>query len=468
MPSYKTAIASAAMIAMGYLANPNTVYSQFAKPQATQKSASVQDTIKKTQTLQNRILSKDQSWTFSATGEGIFLKNFVYSLNIDSNSNCDLEGMLSAVKGDVHYEVMGAKKGLENTLSYLRKIKNQTGEQKASMRYMEGLLKNTEESDSQSVRLLGKSLQDRVIAPQQDSLFVNGEWQIKEGRYIIMARSETKTFGGVKYVANSVPILVDVRTNSLNVAERKNIASFAPFTKPYATADSTAKAREEKERLAKARADSIVKVEARKQIQTSIVKKYVSEDIKLKTRFGLESAFGTNQEGIVGAFVGVPLDKTVNVEAYGNFYFAKGKPISSTSVTDTTFREVELIGPGTYKQRTDEITTITEDKARAEFGAGLSYKISEGLEIPVRAGVVFSKGEETIEGKSTITHERNQLPLGNPEVITNSKKGEGSNSKKFSLSLGALYNLNRNFSVGASFNRVGEANSGRINLRYRF
>ena len=57
------------------------------------------------------------------------------------------------------------------------------------------------------------------------------------------------------------------------------------------------------------------------------------------TRFGLEYALGTNREELAGAFLEIPLTSWLAVEGFGNYYFAKGNPLSSGTQTEVTTRQ---------------------------------------------------------------------------------------------------------------------------------
>ena len=87
---------------------------------------------------------------------------------------------------------------------------------------------------------------------------------------------------------------------------------------------------------------------------------------KLRTRYGVELGAGTNLsgenelEGIVGGFVETPFTRGISVEGYLNFHVYGGSPISFDTTSTETIRETELIGPGTYKSRTDSLSTFTE------------------------------------------------------------------------------------------------------------
>ena len=187
-----------------------------------------------------------------------------------------------------------------------------------------------------------------------------------------------------------------------------------------------------------------------------------------KTAFGLEAMVGTNGEKIAGVFVKVPLASWLNVEGYGDYFAAKGNPFVSDMGTQVTQRERQLIGSATYKQRTDDIHTTAEERAISDIGAGITFRINDNFEFPLRIGAGLMRQEKTLDGKSTISFERNDQPLQEPSIITNTQKESPVTKGVLSLSAGARYNLTKNLSFGASINRTGKRNSGRINLRVGF
>lgn len=469
---FKKAIASATMIATSYLANPNESIAQ----QPGARPAAVR-------TVENIIRLKPNDGCYSATGEGVFLKNFCYNRILTPDGDFDLYDVFETPNGDVTCSVVDAKEGLRIGLKYLEN-KPKTGENLASRKQIEILMRKTPQSNANSVSLLERAVSDCRIDTKGDGLYVDGKWKIEGGKYVFRISSKNQTVTDAKgnktiYKAHSLPIIVDFSLNSdPDYLEGGRQAAGPTISTPMPSrdkivADSLDQVR--REHLRKAReefsrdsiaAESRARKEEKERLEVSRSSR-PSRTHTLSPRFGLEAAVGTNEEVVLGTFVELPA-KEFSVQAYGNFY-ASGEPIKSNSNTVVTMREKELIGPGTYKQRTDEITTLSEDKPRFEFGVGASYKPNRrDFEFPVRVGLNFSKQTEKVEGKSTIIHERNMLPLGEPQVITNSMIGGKKNSTNLSLGVGAIYNVDHNWSVGASANRVGSKNSLRLIGRYRF
>ena len=471
--SLYNSIIPAAMIALGSLGY-NSANAQQA-PDSTKKQS-------QTQTFRNLIYSTDSELNYSACGDGVLLKDFVHNLKLEPDTDIDIKKAFRSKKGQVTLTAVGTKRGYTDILSYLGKSEPMTDRIKACIDYFRGLSKSTEDSDPKSVSLLEKSLRDGKV-DRGDSLFSGGQERIKDGRYIFVVRSPevVENVGGIRtvYQANSIPFIVDVKTDSDGYAKPKvNVDSLEEAIRDRVSRQVRDSLEREKVARDKFVSDSIKEADAERARERGKVivgtKPYGPRKEKLKTRYGFEVGAGTNLsgenelEGIVGGFVNIPLSKTISVGGYGDFYVLRGNPISSGSVTDTLFRGVELIGPGTYKHRVDRTTTKTEDDAKVELGAEFSFR-SEKWVFPVRAGVVFSGREETIEGESDVWHERNKKLLGKRETIKGDPmEGESSNSTNFSFSFGADYKLTKNFSVGTSFNRTGEKNSGRLNLRYTF
>ena len=512
--SYSTKIAMGALALMGYLGNVN--------------SAEAQQSMR-----QNRILSRNEE--NSATGEGVLLKDFAYKMNFAPNTkvnniinnlglvpntkvSLDSAFGLYAQKGEVSYNVVGGREGLRSVLSTLRKNKNPDGKEKASIHYIEGLLRNTSPSDTASVGALERAVRDKVIDVGREAK------NVVSGRYVFIAKS--KAMEG--YEANSIPIIVDIKNSSYShshkyveavpsakITEKKNVPAKTQSSKDNAAkekalrenlalerhkldssnqvsaeralrqaylTDSTKKAIARDNAIkAKQYSDSVsdAKAKAREKFvrdstenaRTEARKKFVADSTananKPKTRFGIEAGYGTNGEAVTGAFVEVPLSSSVSLEGFGNYFVSNGKADTLQVRADTTLRDRQLIGPGTYKQRTDEIITTSEDEAIVDVGLGLLLKAGN-VRFNFRGGVGMSSQDGTIDGKSTIAFERNMAPLGQPETITNSMPGKKKNLTEALFSAGAMYDFNRNVSLGVSFNGVGKRSGGRINFRYRF
>ena len=442
--SYLTTLAATAIVAANYLINPGSAYSQTTKPDSAQTTQ---------QTRRDLIYSSNPC--LSATGEGVLLKRECHPLPLAPNSRTDIGQMfeLFSVSGKLDYTAVSGNDGIKMAVSYLKGEK-QTLLNRASVSHLEKeLLRLTPDNDPASVAWLNEAVSDGVV-DAKDSLFSGNNLKLEEGLYAIVARSSNE----------SIPILVKVSYDASEVRREQEARNAT------AKADSIAKLRVQYQSVR----DSLATLNRARRDRELFVKDsldmaaYVEQQkgSGLKTRFGLEAGYGTNKEGIAGAFVEVPLTSAISVEGFGDYFVLAGNADSSIKA-DTTARERQLIGPGTYKDRVDKEITTSEHKSKADFGLGLLLGAGD-LRFNVRGGVNLYSMEEETDGESTISFERNGVPLGQPETITNSKGKSKGNSVRASFSAGALYDVNRRFSVGASYDRFGKKNGGRINLRLRF
>lgn len=183
-------------------------------------------------------------------------------------------------------------------------------------------------------------------------------------------------------------------------------------------------------------------------------------------KFGVEASAGTEMEGVIGGFASVPVFPWLNLEAYAGFFASKGYFIARNASEIITAREKILIGPATYKQRTDKIKTNSKKSPIAEVGMGTIVDLGKNFGIPIRAGVEIFNNEVTKTGSSTIEFERNNALLKAPSIIENTIV-ENSAGSKFALSAGLAYQINSSLSVEALLNS-GLENSGRLKLRWGF
>ena len=193
---------------------------------------SLSATDQKKKTIENRIYSSLPE--NSASGEGVALKDFVYDINLNSDSNVKLDEVfgLYAKKGDIQYNVIDAQKGLKNIIVFLEKNLNSRDAQSKSERiatinHYKNLLQKTSESDISSLNNLEKAVQDGVIDVRGDSLVLPEGWKIKEGKYVLVAKSKSLESGNEKYVANSIPLVVNIKFSSEKPSEIKHDAQSA-------------------------------------------------------------------------------------------------------------------------------------------------------------------------------------------------------------------------------------------------
>ncbi len=159
---------------------------------------------------QNRIYSSNSE--LSTAGEGVGLKDFVFNLDLDSDSKINLNDKfgLYAKRGDISYDVIDARKGLKSIISYLKKdLSSRDSQSKkeriATIRYYQSLLKKTPHNERASLNKLEKAVKDGVLDVQKESL-----GHIELGRYFIVAKSES--IGGRK--KNGVPIILDIKADN--------------------------------------------------------------------------------------------------------------------------------------------------------------------------------------------------------------------------------------------------------------
>ena len=361
----------------------------------------------------NRILSRCPE--YSATGEGVLLKDFVFNEPNSSENLGKVFSCLYAQRGNISYDTVDARRGLENVLSYLRARGDSLTETgRASIEYIKGISNSISDANT----------------------------------YMLIARSPAVA----GYTAQSVPILVNTGARERRVppAERREPARERPDT---------------------VRADTLreERLRERPQYRPRRPRGHGREkpSYRLSPQLGLETELGTNGELSVGAFGNLPLSNHVRLEAFGNYSVSTGDAYLASVDTSVTERERQLIGTNTYKFRTDETITSANEIGVAEAGLGLTIVPSKYFELPFRAGVKRLRETETVDGRSTIRFERDGLPLGDEEVITNSLENK-SFRDRLSLSAGARLRLGGHLSVGASYNWVGKRNNGKVNFRFNF
>lgn len=367
----------------------------------------------------------DRNWIYSSNpeqsvaGDGILLKRFVYDFNlVDKDSiNLSEELELYAREGDLSYRALNMGETFENVIESFKNYSenNPNSKQRAFMNYVKGLPENLSVADSASVSSLEKALEDGVITSEEMK-------ESKEGLYAILAESEDIDSSGLN--RESIPVLVYL-TN-----------------------------RDEEEK------------EDPKDEERYIARE--DEERKPSTRFGLQMGAGTNGEASIGGFLQADMAPWMNVEAFANSYLISGNPVFENTETEVNSRSKQLIGPDTYKQRTDEITTISEGNVVAEVGLGIAPRLGD-FEFPLKASKVFTNTNITKQGKSTITHERNGEFLRDPQTITGElEKRDSRLEDVLSVGAGVRYNFNGNWSAEASYNKIGKNNIGKISIRRRF
>lgn len=447
--SYLRGLASAGIIALASILNPVSAKSQ-----------------------QNTIYSRNPE--LSAAGEGVILKDHVFNYQLVPNTVINLENEfgLYATRGEVNYSASDARAGLENVISYLRGnisvVRTDIG--LASIDYFENLLSETTESDRASVAQLNRALEDRVIDVQGDSLYVDGNWRIQEGRYGIIARSNAVP----GFSDQSIPILVEFTYAPEQAAQQPaQVQPIVPVQPEPIPADTTA--------TPVIPEPTPVPAEPIPQPQIPAERQTTQADLERGIKYGIEAGVGATKEATIGAFFEYPVTSWMALEGFGNFYAARGNPVTSDEDTEVTMREKKLVGPFTYKTREDRITSYSDGRAIFDSGIGVTFRVNdfgidevENFEFPFRAGPALVKNDNWKYGESTIRFERNQKTL-EENTISNTETLDSNFKKVLSLSGGVRYNIDEfsvaginveGLSLGYSFNRVGDENSIRVNIRY--
>jgi hypothetical protein len=522
---------------------PKPSYNDGIVPAETSPVASTNPEKPKPKSLKKNFIYSTGELT--SAGDGILAKSYVNEVYVSPEENYSIRSRFSS-KDKIKYFATDAKKGLERIVKKMGKDSKLTGKEKATRYYLKELAKNLISNDKASLKLLNNAVKDGIISPEEDGLYNEKGWKLKDDVYMLVVKTKSQSTPLLLYFKSKTYAEVrkkegkleqEIKKEEVRVEEEKDSSkTTSKYEKKEQEAIDSSKATEVREPVisdgSKTKKDTLQSAKPYDSLTTDEKRKYweahTSIDILWKTtenniellkpydsltteqkeqyqreyanfweakdlvgvnpelyvaiedstkkaevketsgpRFGLEAGVGNNGEKTVGIFGNVSLTPWMKLEGFADYSVARGNAYSYSERTEITQRERQLIGPATYKQRTDEITTTLEDMARAEAGAGITFRISENVEIPLRVGTKILTEKEIKEGKSTIVHERNMQVLGETKTITGQTESDNQ-VNRLSLSAGAMYNFNNNISVGGLFNRVGEHNSGRINLRVKF
>mgnify|MGYP001612573062 CR=1 FL=1 len=393
----------------------------------------------------NRIYAEKD---LTVTGKSIFLVSDYTLLNLSENESYDLGKKFSS-KEKVSYKIISP-----NELKGI--IKNDS---------TDFVLKRRFEKFYKKAKNNKKSLSSLERAVKDGRIEANELEDVEEGMYAIYVYNSNQGVIRFVEVPGKLERKVEKEEQMQEVKKYEEKSGVSPEVYVAVPEKEETKKIEQRESTEGGRTEPGKSREKKKAKSTRAEKP--------RTRFGIEAAVGTNSEFVVGGFVDVPLTSWISLEGFGNVYtsyFArkdKGLPIFTESTPVVNVRDRQLIGPGTYKQRIDKITTDVTERAIAEMGAGLAVKMWN-FELPLRVGAVLSRKEKRLDGKSTISFDRNGQPLGQPQEITNSKNEKPGLKWNLGLSAGVRYKLTKNLSVGVSGNRTGNVNSVRTNVRYNF
>lgn len=385
----------------------------------------------------------------TVTGKSLFLVSDYTPLNLSEGEYYDFNEKLNSSEG-VNYGIIDPKK-LKDI------IKNDSLDSVLKRRF-ENLYEKAN-FDSTSLSNLEKVVSDGIINHDELENVKSGVYGVhaynsEEGviRFIdIQKNSDEYDISGVENIQYDVieDILKEIGNENLYEVPKDTVEK------------STSKDKEKSKDILE---EKVTESEKKEVLKETKLKK--EREKRLNSKLGLEASFGTNNEFVYGAFVDIPVTRNISAEIYADHYALRGDAIHSQNSSEITEREKQLIGPGTYKERTDEIITDIKENIVADFGGGITFKLGEKISLPSRAGFGLVKKNENLEGKSTIKFERNMEPLGEESVITNTKENEEFKGV-LTFGTGLEFNLGK-FSIGASFNKVGEKQGGRLNMRYRF
>lgn len=396
-------------------------------------------------------------------GSGRLMADYIQPLDLSSTT--DLNGIFSA-RG-LQFSFNNAKQYLENIARNMGSDSSLTGTERAFRNYIGNLARHTPRSNPASLRILNQAVRDGTIWPSElrDS---NGRLLVENGYYMLVARKGRESVPILFHAENysgRTPVTETTRQDTSRIRTRVDSLRTDSTARARQTArDSTAREnlrRQIAERSARATADSTAR--ARRLVKERTHKPRPGVQV------GLEAQFGTNQELELGAFANARVIPGIRLEAFANYTLPSqsGNLYLNEQSTDTTIRARENLGDGVYRFRTDDITTLAEETGIAEAGLGLTVTPFRFLDLFVREGAKLLEREETISGRSTIGFERDNLPSGTPQVITNTRENSSYVTRP-SFTAGARINLNKRLSLTGSYNRVGSQNRGKAGLRFTF
>ena len=430
------------------------------------------------------------SGELTTIGSGRLLGSYVQRLDLSSRTEpVDFRNVISNSKGTRFF--------VANARNYLMNIANRkddfyvTPEGRAFRNYLVNLARHTPRTDVKTRRILNRALRDGVINPSEirDSL---GRPLIKETPVMIIGYKGRESAAGLFYVNLSQS---QVRRNYLGEREKARTDSIRIARSAQARADSINEARRLREqqrsdsilaatqdsiRRAGATADSLRREqEARQRVPQATPDtthyEFIPPIYKAPRSRGLEFAVGatysTDQELGLGLEISAGLTNWLRLGAYGSYKIPQEHSIR-VMPADTTQRATQLIGPGTYKSRTD-VTTISDRQKGNVYEAGAEFSVTplSWLDLFARAGARFDNVARMTDEKSTIEFTRDGALLQAPSVIEDSV---ASNMHPIyaSFSGGARFNLTKNLFLEGSYSRIesktGNQNRGKLGVGFKF
>ena len=371
---------------------------------------------KKEENLQNEIHSERPE--LSAVGDGIALKEYIhrFSLTPDSEINLYEKFGLKAGEASIYYEVVDAKTGLKNIISYLEKglesrDTQSKKEKQASIKYYRGLLAQIPGEESESYRRslsnLEKSVREGVISGKD----------VDDGFYILVGKSKT-TKG---YAENSIPIIVDIKNTpeKLYFPESENSARIVGEVVYTKKLMETGKEGVLTKRL--------VETDKKSVIDPTKERKEKKSKKPLSTKLLVDGMYGKN--GLKGASIGIgygPFVLSVNysnsgdkivkeievplsngrqgvgivkdldfnslgigVEAYVNKILFLGAGINSWTYTNSVLEEIVSSNGDVLKSNTD---SKSGKETSGRFYGGLDIPISKVIGVRAMCGYDTKKG----------------------------------------------------------------------------
>ncbi len=401
------------------------------------------------------------SYGLTAAGGGIFARPEVIPVVISPEETMSIDVNLRNRRDRNYFRVRDAKSEIEREIRSLGPDNSLTGEQKAYKYNLARIASRLGHNDAGSVRALEQVLSDGEISGNEVRHLQ--ELNVKDGVYAIIVEDRRYNPRRRGYTTvGSTPILVNL---DIVPAEQRTAQQAQALARPES---SVAVIHQQPE---VAHPQHVQPPVVAQQPAQTPAQNYEFVPPAQKERrnieFGLEAGYGTNNEATIGAFANARIAPMVRIEGYGNYSFVRGNPKNMVPVSDTSQTTNELIGPGTYKSRTDIITTTGSEKPLYEFGGRFVLEPSNWLDLFAGAGAKTSTGNQYENGEATIGYQRNGVPLNSVQVVTNNLVNRTSSSE-LSLEAGARFNLNRHFSIGLSYNKTGNQKNEGINFRYTF
>jgi hypothetical protein len=441
--------------------------------------------------LPNRISSLNSN--FSVSGESLILNDLVHDLEIDPASRIHLYDAfgLYALRGDVHYEVMGKKEGLEYIEQRLGKD-NLTEREEISLGYFRSILEGAE-IDSASVKKVRRSVEDKVVDAKEDSLFIDGVPQFVDRKYFVVVSSESTG----EYLGQSFPFMINLSSTSneplaeaqeqaVEAAQDTSRGSFRDFIYRMTHPDTTKKAEGQLifPWLRQTPQDTLGTEAQQAVVDTILAEREDTAADSLgslrrdarRSRYdgaitnpsaGLSFEVGSGHYPVVGAFGELPIMKGLSLTADGRYYVSPRGSALNESVTETGLEEREFLAPKVYNTKKDTRTIDSDNDVVADFTAGIMARLQRNLEVYFNFGpaVLRREQEETLRRRLGI--EVNGVEE-QTKTIENTRGLPREYRIDRSIRAGLRANVHRNADLGIAFYDVGGNRGINVEGRIRF